>query len=67
MRQRRDLEGDVAVLPAAAGLLLVLVARVGLLRDRLAVGNFRRAHVDFNVVAPLHAVEHDLQVQVPDP
>ena len=64
VRQRLQLEEDVAVLTRAAGLLLVLVLGDRLGRDRLAVGHARQAELDVDAEAPGHPVEGDLHVRL---
>ena len=58
---------DFAELAAAAGLLLVAVAPLGVGLDRLAVGDLRLLGVDFDLVAPLEPFAEDLQVQLAHP
>ena len=67
VRQRLQLEEDVAVLTGAAGLLLVLVLGDRLGRDRLAVGHARQAKLDVDAEAPRHPVEGDLDVRLAEP
>ena len=61
---RRDLEPDVAVLTAAARLTDEAALRLGLLADRLAVGDLRLAHVRLDLELAEEAIDDDLEVQL---
>src|SRR5947209_4359842 len=61
---RLDLQLDVAVLAAAAGLPLVDFLALRRLRDRLAVGDLGFSDVGLDAELALHAVDDDLQVQL---
>ena len=60
--ERLEGEDDVGVLAAAAGLLDELLVDLGRRRDGLAVGDLRRAALDFHAELALEAVEDDLEV-----
>src|SRR5207245_2679276 len=66
-RQGRHLDLDVAVLPAASGLLDVLALRLGRLPDRLLVGDLRLADADADTELAHQAVGDDLEVQLAHP
>ena len=61
--QREHADVDFAELAAAAGLLLVAVHALGVGLDRFAVGDFRLAGFDLDLVAALEPLAEDLQVQ----
>ena len=63
-RERLDLEVDLAELAGAAGLLLVPAVALGLLRDRLAVGDLGRLGVDLQLVLRGHLLELHAHVQL---
>src|SRR5258708_6594934 len=63
-RQRLDLDGAVAVLAGAAGLLLVLVLHAGGAGDRLAVGDARGGECGVDPIAPLDPLQGDVEVGV---
>ena len=65
--QRLDADAAVGELPVAAGLLLVAAVGLGLLRDRLAVGDLRRMEDDLDAVALLQARHRDLDVELRRP
>ena len=64
LRQREHADVDLAELAAAAGLLLVAVAALGVGLDRLAVGDLRLLGLDLDLVAALEPLADDLQVQL---
>jgi hypothetical protein len=64
--QRLDAQEHLAELPGAAGLLLVAVVAVGLLQDRLAVGDLRRLGVDVEARV-LQLFKDEPQVQLAEP
>ena len=59
-----NLDNDVAVLTAAAGLLDQLAFAVGRRGDRFAVGDLRLAGVGVHFELAQHAVANDFQVQL---
>jgi len=64
---RLQLEPDVAVLAAAAGLLDELAFHFHRLLDGFAVGDLRLADVGLDTELALHAVDDDFQVQLAHP
>src|SRR5580704_14990382 len=63
-RQRLELEPDVAVLAAAAGLAHELALGLDRAANGLAVGDLRLADVGVDLELALHAVDDDLEVQL---
>ncbi len=63
-RQREHADVHFAELAAAAGLLLVAVAALGVGLDRFAVGDLRLLGFDFHLVAALEPLADDRQVQL---
>ena len=61
-RQRLDAQHHLAELAGAAALLLVAAVALGPARDGLAVGDLRRAGVEFQLVLLLHALQLGAQV-----
>src|SRR5207302_8886339 len=64
---RLDDDVRVAVLPATAGLLLVLALRARLAADRLEVRHARRVQLDVDVEAAAQPVDRDLDVHLAHP
>ena len=62
--QRIEANVDFAELATAAGLLLVPIAPFGVRLDCFAIRNFGLFGVDFDLVAALEPLSHDLQVQL---
>ncbi len=61
-RQRLHLDLAIAVLPVAAGLLLVPPLHIGLAANRLPVRHLRRFQNHFRVIALLQLRHHDFNV-----
>src|SRR6185437_4403800 len=59
-----QLDLDVTVLTAAAGLANVLALGLGMLANRLAIGNLRLTDVGLDLVLAHHAVNDDFKVQL---
>src|SRR3546814_113962 len=64
---RLDRELDPAELARAARLLLVGVVDVHLLRERLAIGDLRRADIGLDLEFALHAIDQDLEMELAHP
>ena len=62
--EREHANVHFAELAAAARLLLVAIASLGLVLDRFAIGNFRLVHFDFHFVAALEPFAQNHQVQL---
>src|SRR3546814_6615614 len=65
--QRLELDLDARELAGAAGLLLMRVVDRCRARDRLAIGDLRRADIGVHLELALHAVDDDLEVQLAHP
>src|SRR5262245_49923601 len=64
---RLDLEVDVAVLTAAAGLPHIAALGFGLLADRLAIGDLRLADVRLDPELAQQAIDDDLEMELAHP
>jgi hypothetical protein len=65
--ERFHLQPAVAVLPAAAGLLLVFSLRVRLSLDRFSIRHLRGLEIDFDAVLSLQPFDDDLHVLLSGP
>src|SRR5688500_2010172 len=61
---RNQPDPAIAELAAPAGLFLVPTLRFRAPPDRLPIGDLRLLHVRLDVELPLHALEHDLEMQL---
>src|SRR5512140_415306 len=62
--QRLQGQAHVAVLALAASLLDVFMLRLGSTTNGLAIGHLRLAYVRLHAEFPLHALHHDLQMEL---
>mmetsp|Transcript_31769 Transcript_31769/g.101609 ORF Transcript_31769/g.101609 Transcript_31769/m.101609 type:complete len:712 (+) Transcript_31769:192-2327(+) len=65
--ERLELDLDLGELARATRLLLVRVLNLARARDRLAIGNLRRADVALDLELALHAVADDVEVKLAHP